>query len=225
MPTVQETAYPRLKSSVSARDLVTIYTPLPHEITLAEQVTRGEVAYLGFLVLLKTFQRLGYFVLLSQVPTAIVEHIASFTKTSTALSELPKFDVSGTRFRHIPVIRKFLHVQAYGTEARHTMVLAMSEAARTKEDLADLINVAIEELVRKKYELPAFDTLVRAARHIRTVVYHQFYRHVEATGSRLRRCCASWAPTARRTVCTRHFGNWVACCGRSFYSNTWAVRS
>lgn len=61
------------------------------------------------------------------------------------------------------------------------MLLAMSEAARTKSDLADLINVAIEELVRKKYELPAFDTLVRAARHYRTVVYHQFYRHVEAT--------------------------------------------
>lgn len=60
------------------------------------------------------------------------------------------------------------------------MLLAMSEAAHTKEDLADLINVAIEELVCKKYELPAFDTLVRAARHVRTVIYHQFYRHVEA---------------------------------------------
>ena len=180
MPTIQETAYPRLKSSVSARDLVTLYTPSPHEVALAEQVTRGDVAYLGFLVLLKTFQRLGYFVLLGQVPTAIIEHIATFTRTSAALSELPRYDVSGTRFRHIPTIRKFLHVQPYGLEARHTMARAMGEAARTKEDLADLINVAIEELVRKKYELPAFDTLVRAARHVRTVVYHQFYRHVEA---------------------------------------------
>jgi hypothetical protein len=41
------------------------------------------------------------------------------------------------------------------------MLVAMSEAAATKDELADLINVAIEELVRKKYELPAFDTLVR----------------------------------------------------------------
>ena len=38
-----------------------------------------------------------------------------------------------------------------------------------------------DPLVRKKYELPAFDTLARPARHIRAGVYHQFYRHVEAT--------------------------------------------
>jgi hypothetical protein len=55
------------------------------------------------------------------------------------------------------------------------MLVAMREAARTKQELADLINVAIEELVRKKYELPAFDTLVRGARHVRSVLYRQFY--------------------------------------------------
>jgi TnpA family transposase len=168
-----------LKSYVSVRDLTTIYTPQPHEIALAKKVTRGDVALLGFLALLKTFQRLGYFIALGQVPNAITEHIAAFTGTTEALSELPGYDISGTRFRHIPVIRQFLHVQPYGKEARHVMLLALSEAARTKEDLADLINVAIEELVRKKYELPAFDTLVRAARHVRASVYHQFYRQMD----------------------------------------------
>jgi len=179
VPTVQETAYPRLKSYISARDLTTIYTPQPHEIALAKKVTRGDVALLGFLALLKTFQRLGYFTALGQVPNAITEHIATFTGTTAVLSELPGYDISGTRFRHIPIIRQFLHVQPYGKEARLVMLLALREAARTKEDLADLINVAIEELVRKKYELPAFDTLVRAARHVRASVYHQFYRQVD----------------------------------------------
>lgn len=181
MPTIQETAYPRLKSSVSARDLAAIYTPASDELALAAQVTRGEVAYLGFLILFKTFQRLGYFVQLSQVPNGIVEHVATLTGTTAVISELPNYDVSGTRFRHIPLIRQTLHVQAYGKEARHAMLLAMSEAARTKEELADLINVAIEELVRKKYELPAFDTLVRGARHVRATVYRQFYQQVDAT--------------------------------------------
>lgn len=181
MPTLQETAYPRLKSVVSARDLTTLYTPTQNELALAEQSTRGEGSHLSFLILLKTFQRLGYFPLLSQVPPAIVEHIATLTQTQVALSELAGYDLSGTRKRHLQIIRQTLHIQIFGREARHAMLLAMSEAARTKEDLADLINVAIEELVRKKYELPAFDTLVRAARHIRAVVYHQFYRHVEAT--------------------------------------------
>jgi len=189
VPTLQETAYPRLKSHVSARDLAAIYTPQPHEIVLAQQVTRGEVACLGFLALLKTFQRLGYFTALSQVPGAIVEHIAVFTGTRNAILELPAYDVSGTRFRHIPIIRKFLQVQPYGKEARHVLLLAMSGAARTKEDLADLINVAIEELVRKKYELPSFDTLARAARHVRTVLYRQFYRQVDTALSPEEKTC------------------------------------
>jgi len=179
LPTLQETAYPRLKSHVAARDLAAIYTPTADELALAEQVTRGAVAYLGFLLLFKTFQRLGYFVLLSQVPSGIVEHVAALTETTAVLPDLPSYDGSGTRFRHILLIRQTLQIQPYGKEARHAMLLAMSEAARTKEELADLINVAIEELVRKKYELPAFDTLVRGARHVRTVLYRQFYQQVD----------------------------------------------
>jgi hypothetical protein len=35
------------------------------------------------------------------------------------------------------------------------------EAALTKEDVIDIINIGIEVLVRYRYELPAFDTLVR----------------------------------------------------------------
>lgn len=181
MPTIQETAYPRLKNLVSVRDLTSVYTPTPNEVVLAKQSTRGGASHLSFLIMLKTFQRLGYFPPLNQVPAAIIEHIATFTDTQTAIHQLAGYDFSGTRKRHLQIIRQTLHIQTFGREARHEMLLAMSEAARTKEDLADLINVAIEELVRKKYELPAFDTLLRAARHTRTVVYHQFYHHVEAT--------------------------------------------
>ena len=40
---------------------------------------------------------------------------------------------------------------------------AIQEAAYTKEDSADLINVALEELVRQGFELPGFTTLQEAA--------------------------------------------------------------
>src|SRR5271157_4148454 len=116
---IQETAYPRLKSGVAARELIEIYTPSPEELALAVQATRGEVAYLGFLVLLKTFQRLGYFVPLSQVPKSIVEHIVTFTETGEALSDLASYDSSGTRHRHLQIVRQTLHVQLYDKEARH----------------------------------------------------------------------------------------------------------
>ena len=54
----------------------------------------------------------------------------------------------------------------------------MAEATRTKNDLADIINVAIEELVHHRYELPIFNTLVRAAKRVRVTVDRAFYRQV-----------------------------------------------
>jgi len=179
LPTIQETAYPRLKTYIPSRDLTAIYTPTLDDLALSKRVTRGKVARLGFLILLKTFQRLGYFVLVRQVPTAIVAHIADLTQGSTMGSDLAAYDLSQTRKRHMQIIRQTLQIHYYDKEARHAMLLVMKEAARTKEDLADLINVAIEELVRKRYELPAFDTLVRGARHVRSVVYRQFYQQVD----------------------------------------------
>ena len=64
MPTVHETVYPRLKSAPSRRELIDLYTPTEGELELAERSSKGEPARLAFLVLLKTFQRLGYFVAL-----------------------------------------------------------------------------------------------------------------------------------------------------------------
>ena len=75
MPTVHETAYPRLKSSVSRRELIDLYTPTQAEVELATRVSKGEPARLGFLILLKTFQRLGYFIALRDVPRSIIENI------------------------------------------------------------------------------------------------------------------------------------------------------
>jgi len=60
---IQDTAYPRLKSNITDLELATIYTPTDDELALAEQMTKGSAAKLGFLIVLKTFQRLGYAVL------------------------------------------------------------------------------------------------------------------------------------------------------------------
>jgi hypothetical protein len=53
MPRLQDTAYPRLKSVLTARDLHTAFTPTPDELFLARRITKGAAAELGFLVLLK----------------------------------------------------------------------------------------------------------------------------------------------------------------------------
>src|SRR2546429_6923876 len=82
MPTVHETAYPRLKSTVTDKELAETYAPIPEELAFAEQHTCRETATVGFLVLLKTFQRLGYFLPLAKVPQRII-----YISTSVGLSQ------------------------------------------------------------------------------------------------------------------------------------------
>lgn len=179
MTSLHDTAYPRLKTTVSAQDLLKIYTPTPTEKALAAQSTKGAVAYVGFLILLKTFQRLGYFVYLTEVPPLIVQHIAQATgHAAVQPTDLAGYDLSGTRKRHLAIIREYRQVRAYGPEARHLIIQVMGDAARTKDEPADLVNVALEELLRQRFELPAFDTLARAAYHVRATVYRQFYQQV-----------------------------------------------
>lgn len=43
---------------------------------------------------------------------------------------------------------------------------------------ADLINVAVEELVKERCELPGYSTLDRLARRIRILVSRQFFNNV-----------------------------------------------
>jgi hypothetical protein len=55
------------------------------------------------------------------------------------------------------------------------------EAALTMSDPADLINVAIEQLVLHHYELPGFSTLDEFVNHIRHRTHLRLYRQVTAS--------------------------------------------
>src|SRR5581483_2597437 len=140
MPSLHETAYPRLRSQVSLRELAETYTPTAEELALADTVTRGAVARLGFLVSFKTFQRLGYFVAITEVPAALVAHIAKSAGLTLTSPAVAGYEQSGTRWRHMQIIRRHLRVQPYGRAAQRLVLHSMQEAARVKEDLADLIN-------------------------------------------------------------------------------------
>src|SRR5258708_40127978 len=76
MPRLQDTAYPRLKSVLNPHDLNAAFTPTIDELLLAHRITKGAAAQLGFLVLLKLYQRLGRAMPLTEAPRSIVEHIA-----------------------------------------------------------------------------------------------------------------------------------------------------
>lgn len=84
MPSVHETAYPRLKSSLTEAELGDIFTPTAGELTLSARVARGSSARLAFLVRLKTFQRLGSFTHLAVVPSLTLDHIIAATRVPQA---------------------------------------------------------------------------------------------------------------------------------------------
>lgn len=104
------------------------------------------------MLLLKTYQRLGYFVTSEQVPDAIVEHVAAAVNESGDREALRQYDLSQARRKHVAAVREFLEVKPFDAGGKALMREAFREAALTKEDVADLINIGIETLVRDRYE-------------------------------------------------------------------------
>jgi len=94
---IEHTAYPRLKRTLTPKELDQVYTPTPAELFLAHRTAKGPVATLGFLIHLKVFQRLGYAVATSEIPASIIEYIAACAlsihtdrvTTSSTLSQVP----------------------------------------------------------------------------------------------------------------------------------------
>jgi TnpA family transposase len=185
-----DTAYPLLKADPSARELDELFTPNLFELTFAESQTRQPTLCLGLLLLLKTFQRLGYFVQIGDIPLCIVQHISRAAGFPEIPEGLYTYDSGSARGQHMTLVRSYLGVKAFDRAANKVMVKACVEASRVREDLADIINVGIEELIRQRYQLPGFTTLFRAARTARATVNRGYYRHIagsldEATKSRL----------------------------------------
>ena len=133
---------------------------------------------MGLLLLLKTFQRLGYFLPIVEMPQRIVRHLTRSVGLVTVPEGLATYDASHTRVRHLGFIRARLQVIAYRRTVRPFLLTTGQEAAETKEDLADIINVLIETLVRHRYELPAFSTLERVAFTARALVNRRYHHRI-----------------------------------------------
>lgn len=175
-----DTAYPRFKSHPSSAELERFYTLCENERTFCDSHTRSQTTRLGFVLLLKTYQRLGYFVTSEQVPDAIVEHVAAAVNESGDREALRQYDLSQARRKHVAAVREFLEVKPFGAGGKALMREAFREAALAKEDVADLINIGIETLVRDRYELPAFDTLEREARAQRAATNQALFAQVNS---------------------------------------------
>lgn len=178
MANINDTAYPRFKNNISEKDLINVYTPTPMEILYANEVTRSHKNRLLFLIMLKTYQRLGYFVNIQEVPKIIINHIARATNMIDILNGYEKYDGSSVKQKHIEYIRMYLNIKPYNHEAKDIAIKTAAEASKTKDNDADIINAVIDELIHQRYELPAFSTLLRISRKVRHTVYNAYYKFV-----------------------------------------------
>ena len=176
MKSLYETAYPRFKKNITKRELEKIYTPSSDELNFACRNTQHFTDRLMLLVLIKTGQRLGYFVIPTEVPENIVAYIAKCAGVEKKGKKvLRRFSQAGSLQRLRELSRKFLNLKALTADSENLILKIAKNAAQTKQELADIINVVIEELVRQRFELPGFTTLQRSARHARSIVNNQLY--------------------------------------------------
>lgn len=176
MASIERTAYPRLKRSYTAKELERVYTPTADEARFIYSTARGTKNLLNAMILLKTSQRLGYFPKLEEVPEPIINHLRSWM--SLKPDTTPGYGNPRVRYEHQAAIRKFRGIKPYGKEAQRIALEAVQKAAQVMDHPADLINVAIAELIRQTFELPAFSTLDRLARHVRKTVNDGFFEQV-----------------------------------------------
>ncbi|MGW3473796.1 DUF4158 domain-containing protein, partial [Saccharopolyspora sp. NPDC000995] len=185
MASIDRTAYPRFKRAVSLRELAEAFTPTQDEITWARGRTQHEQHLLTLLVRLKCYQRLGYFAKLADVPATVVEHVRGVLELPDTVAA--ETDAERTAKRHRQFVRDRVGVKFEAARVREVAEQAIRAAVQTKDNPADLINVALEELVRQRCELPGYTTLDAMTAGIRAEVNGGFFAMVAARPDRAER--------------------------------------
>ena len=179
MASIERTAYPRFKPSLTANELHTLYGPTDDERTLIATHARGDAQQLTLLTLLKCQQHLGYLPALAAVPEQIRVYLCQQLHLLPLLSI--HVDAEKTLYRYRHVIRTYLDIKPYEDGGKHVVETAVQHAASTMSDPADLINLAVEHLIQQRFELPAFSTLDRLVMHIRHEVHQHLYTRITAS--------------------------------------------
>ena len=122
----------------------------------------GPGTRLALLVMLKCYQRLGYFARLERVTPEVAEHVHAWA------AELPgerTGPLGRQPDRMVRRCRELVREQAGAVwdpeRVRAVAETAMRQALQSKDNPADVINVALEVLSAQRCELPAYSTLDR----------------------------------------------------------------
>jgi len=202
MASIERTAYPRFRRVVTALELAAL-SPTADNVRWAKARARSDEHLLALVVALACFQRLGYFPRADEIPAAVVEHVRRCL-------ELPEGTTGACEPRNVKaqrqLVRKRLGVVHDPQRARTVAAAAIRSAAEVKNNPADLINVALEMLVKASLELPAFSTLDEMAGRVRREVNTAIFDRIAGRIGRASRWTICWR-SSRRPPGARSIGS------------------
>ncbi len=151
MTTIERTAYPRFKSLFTQDELAHFYNPTESDVAFVENRATDETQQLAMMILLKAFQKLGYLPKLDDVPVSVGKQIAKQMQYPwpDQLHDLPRM----TRSRYRQAIYTHLDIKAFRDGGQEAVENIVRTTCRTMSDPADLINVAVEQLIADRFEL------------------------------------------------------------------------
>ncbi|MBT2401420.1 Tn3 family transposase [Streptomyces sp. ISL-100] len=165
MTSIERTAYPRFKRLITARELHLFFSPSREEVEWAAGQTDSDGHQLALLLALKSYQRMGCFPKLVEIPDMVVD----FVRRAVELPEgtLPGYASERTAAQHRTWVRRRTGVHYDKAKARKIAEATIRVEAAAKNNPADLINIALEKLVEAGLELLAFSTLDAMASKVR----------------------------------------------------------
>ncbi|MFJ4897005.1 MULTISPECIES: DUF4158 domain-containing protein [unclassified Streptomyces] len=168
MTSIERTAYPRFKRLITARELHVFFTPSEEERAWAEEVADSDEHQLALLLALRSYQRMGCFPKAYDVPDQVVE----FVRRAAELPEntLPVYGSERTAKSQRSMVRQRCGMRYDGPGARVLAEETMRVEAASRNNPADLINIALEKLVEARLEIPRYSTLDAMASRVRARV-------------------------------------------------------
>jgi hypothetical protein len=162
--------YPDLPDPLTPADLRRLFRPTYAECQWAPSVARTPLSQVALVVQLKIFQVVGRFLRIEEIPAVIVESVAAWLRIE---GEIRLLSSARTLQRQRTAILEHLGVSAWTAQTQELAHATMIKIAEARTGPAELINAAVDVLVRGRCELPSLDTLRRLAKTV--------HRQVNAT--------------------------------------------
>jgi hypothetical protein len=118
-----------------------LYSPTLEELAFIEHSTQSTVAAFDGIILLKTTPRLGYFPSFDAQPSRLIRPFATVLSVLSPHDTPQLYEQRGVRKWHPPLIRAYLGLPAFSDGGRRILVGARIDASKSKDILADIINV------------------------------------------------------------------------------------